>query len=328
MNTKVLITLALVSLACTSQLTHEKESFIFAKFQQFMEDHNKNYGTIDEFASRFNTFKENYLDIERLTLENTEATHRVGINQFSDMTFEEFRKTYLNLDFTGADFKDTGAEIPSMEDLPESLDWRTKGAVSPVKNQGSCGSCWAFSTVGHLEGANQIKTGELVTFSEGELVDCDHVDHGCSGRLMGNAFKFIEDNGLETDKDYPYKPRRGQCKSDRSKSAVGVKDFSVKQNVNSNDYKVLINQFPLAVAVNANSFFQYDSGILDLSSGKCDPSGLNHGVTVVGYGVENGVEYLIIKNSWGPNWGEAGYIRIANNGTCGINKYVSFATLR
>jgi cathepsin F len=334
MNTKIFITLALLALSLATQLSHEKESYIFAKFQQFMKDHNKNYNTIEEYISRFNTFKQNYQEIESFYLENDEKVyHEVGINQFSDMTFQEFSTNYLNLKFTGANLVATNNyEIPTLNDLPESLDWRQKGAVSPVKDQKQCGSCWAFSTVGNLEGLYQIKTGNLVTFSEQQLVDCDKVDQGCNGGLMENAFKYIEQaGGLETDKDYSYKGIGGKCNADKSKSAVKVHDYYLKQDVSPQDYKTLLQNGPQAIAINANSFFQYTRGILKQNKRQCNPNGLNHGVTAVGYGVAsiNGekVEYVILKNSWGPRWGEDGFIRVANDGTCGVNKYVSSAIL-
>jgi C1A family cysteine protease len=330
MNIKLLISLALITLACASQMRQEKENFIFAQFKQFVSDYNKNYATIDEFISRFNNFKQNYLNVESFNLENTEATHRIGINIFSDMTIQEFRKTYLNLDFTSINMKETDDVIPTFTDLPKSLDWRQKGAVSPVKSQGSCGSCWAFSTVGNLEGIYKIKTGNLVTFSEQQLVDCDKVDKGCKGGWMQNGFDYIKNaGGLELSRDYAYIGREGNCRFDaRKAAAVRVYGYIIKSHISPEEIKAFLQSGPLAIALNANSFYNYHDGILNQNASQCNPYTLNHGVTLIGYGVEGAVEYLIIKNSWGNRWGENGFIRIANNGTCGVNLYVSSAKLQ
>jgi len=173
------------------------------------------------------------------------------------------------------------------------------------------------------------KLGKIQTLSEQQLVDCDDVDQGCNGGLMDNAFEFlIREGGIESDADYPYTGRDGSCRFNASKVAAKVKDF---KDISSNEEEiaaVLVENGPLSVAVNANPFMFYSGGILKPTKSSCNPAGLNHGVTLVGFGEENGVKYWIIKNSWGQTWGEKGYIRLERGtGACGVNTNVSTAHL-
>jgi len=222
-------------------------------------------------------------------------------------------------------------EVDQSIEAPEEHDWRDHSAVSAVKDQASCGSCWAFSAVGNIEGINAIKnpSAAVKTFSEQQLVDCDKVDAGCNGGLMTNAFTYItQAGGLLSDADYKYTARRGTCRFSKDKVAVKINGY-VTVGEDEEEMKKAVHQTgPLAIAINASSFQWYDEGILDESAAECNPAGLNHGVTLVGYGVENGTPYWTIKNSWGKSWGETGYIRIARGkGTCGLNKDVSSAVL-
>lgn len=334
MYTKFIIAIALISLSCSFEPGHEKESYIFNKFQQFLKEHNKKYSTIEEYMARFKIFKNNYLKIENFSISaDSKATHQVGVTKFMDMTPQEFRKTYLNLNvkLLNTIMFNTNDSLEFKEDTaPEALDWRQSGAVGPVKDQGSCGSCWAFSTVGNLEGLNYIKNKQFVQFSEQQLVDCDKVDEGCNGGLMENAFDYIKNaGGLEAQKDYPYKGRGAKCAFAPAKAAIKVSGFVLKNDMDEAAMKeFLATTGPLAIAINADPLQFYDGGIIDEDSSSCDPDGLNHGVTLIGYGSENGNDYWILKNSWGSGWGENGYFRFARGkGTCGVNKYVSSAVL-
>ena len=204
------------------------------------------------------------------------------------------------------------------------VDWVAKGAVTPVKNQGSCGSCWAFSTTGSMEGAHFIKTGTLLSLSEQNLVDCSTKNNGCHGGDMDLAFKYTESAALESEKNYPYKGEKWfnkGCKYDSSKGEVKVTSFHDVTANSSEALKAAIAKGPVSVAIEADksAFRFYSTGIIKATAG-CGTN-LDHGVLAVGYGTENGTPYYKVKNSWGAGWGEEGYVRLEivdGNGTCGI----------
>ena len=272
------------------------------------------------------------------TFKEENSLYRTGITKFSDLTKQEFSKIYLNLNYDAlamANFDPTIVKISNA--APDAYDWRDYGRVSPVKDQASCGSCWAFSTIANLEGLYYAKKGVMKTFSEQMLVDCDTSDSGCNGGLMQYAFTWLKKNGIMLDSDYPYTGTKGTCKSDKSKyvdmSVTGYKklgsSWSTWSAVDEDEVKdFLYETGPLAIALNANPLQTYVFGILDLTSSQCPSSGINHAVTLVGYGTEDSVAYWIIKNSWGTSWGEKGYFRIRRGkGTCGVNCYITTATV-
>ena len=224
-------------------------------------------------------------------------------------------------------------EIPHTQgvSLPSAVDWVTSGAVTAVKNQGQCGSCWAFSTTGAIEGAYAIATGSLTSLSEEELVQCDTTDNGCGGGLMDNAFKWVETHGLASEASYGYTSgtgTAGTCSSSKSNSPVvtisGYTDVASEDEV---ALKSAVAQQPVSVAIEADqSVFQlYSSGVLDSSS--CGTS-LDHGVLIVGYGTDSdGTDYWKVKNSWGSTWGEEGFIRLVRgNNMCGVATEPSYPT--
>jgi len=207
------------------------------------------------------------------------------------------------------------------------VDWRKQGFVSGVKDQGQCGSCWAFSTVANIEGQFVRNGGKLTQFAEQQLVDCDdNGDQGCNGGLMENAFEFlVKSGGLMAQEDYPYTASDDTCKFDESKVQVTLSSFEKYGSTDEEEIATFLAQTgPLSVAINADPLQFYSSGIVDEDESSCDPLGLNHGVTLVGYGTEGTSKYWIVKNSWGANWGEEGYFRVARGkGTCGINTDIS-----
>jgi len=317
---KLIIALTLIVAINSTFLGREDESMF--KFMKFVKQHDKEYATIEEFHKKFEVFKSNLAQI----------VNEESMSPFMDQTPEEFQAG-LNLNVsTMAKIKSTMTPYgpTKVTDVPESWEWKDHGAVSHVKNQGQCGSCWAFSAVANIEGQFAIKNKRIETFSEQQLVDCDDVDQGCNGGLMDYAFDFLKrEGGLESDANYPYTGSSyDYCKFDESKVDVKVAGFNDISQNEEEIKKVLYENGPLSIAVNATPFQWYSGGIMRPTEQSCNPRGLNHGVTLVGYGVENGVNYWTIKNSWGTRWGESGYIRLERGtGACGCNTNVSTSVL-
>ncbi|MCL7050439.1 hypothetical protein MKW94_003755 [Papaver nudicaule] len=304
------------------------------RFESWMSKHGKAYRSIEEKVHRFEVFKDNLKHIdERNKL--TDSSYWLGLNEFADLSHEEFKEKYLGLKISSP-IPRKRTESPSsprdVADVPKSIDWRKKGAVTHVKDQGGCGSCWAFSTVAAVEGINQIVTGNLTSLSEQQLIDCDKpFNNGCNGGLMDYAFQFIAfSGGLHKEDDYPYLMEEGTCERKKDMEVVTINGYEdVPENDEQSFLKALSHQ-PLSVAIEASGRdFQFYSG--GVFNGACGTE-LDHGVTAVGYGSDKGgLDYIIVKNSWGPKWGEKGYIRMKRNtgnseGICGINKMASYPT--
>ncbi|KAG8201784.1 hypothetical protein JTE90_027268 [Oedothorax gibbosus] len=300
-------------------------------FEDFISRHDKVYKDSNEKKARFLVFQENLKKIKFLN-DHERGTARYGTTKFADLTDVEFKAHALGL---RPDLKDENdftprAEIPNVP-LPDSFDWRDKKVVSEVKNQAQCGSCWAFSTTGNIEGQWAIKGKGLVSLSEQELVDCDKVDQGCNGGLQTNAYKEImRIGGLEKETDYPYEGKDDKCEFSKSKAKVYINgSVTISQN-ETEMQQWLVKNGPIAIGINANAMQFYYGGVSHPWKFLCNPNNLDHGVLIVGYGVhtypifKKTLPYWIIKNSWGASWGEQGYYRVyRGDGTCGVNMMAS-----
>lgn len=318
-------------------------------FVDFQERFNKKYASLEVLKKRFEIFVTNIRTIETHNSDETQ-NFTMAVNHFTDLSEEEFEEKYIGgyissseLDFelgvngyTSYGCKPfSSGNVEMNVDLPESIDWRDKGAVTSVKDQGQCGSCWSFSSTGAAEGAWAISTGQLINLSEQQLVDCasgfKYGSHGCSGGQMDGGFKYLIENGQCLDTEYSY--TSGKTKAEGTcKSCSSVAKFVSCSDVKTSDeisLKAAVALQPVAVAIEADTrYFQfYSGGVLD--SVDCGTK-LDHGVLVVGYGEESGKKFWLVKNSWSTNWGENGYVKIArsdsnnSNGICGIAMEPSF----
>ena len=256
----------------------------------------------------------------------------LGMNAFADMDGAEFAKIY-NGYLSGRRSNSTKIFHSSGISLPTSVDWRTKGIVTGIKNQGQCGSCWAFSTTGSLEGQHALATGKLVSLSEQNLVDCSGAEgnEGCNGGLMDDAFEYIiKNNGIDTEASYPYVARDERCRFKAANVGATEKSYT---DVKHEDEQALTDAIatvgPISVAIDAShqSFQMYSSGVY--YEPDCSQTELDHGVLAVGYGSDSGQDYYIVKNSWGTSWGMQGYIWMSRNrnNNCGIATDASYPTV-
>nr|AIA26572.1 cysteine protease [Cicer arietinum]AJA74417.1 cysteine protease [Cicer arietinum] len=297
------------------------------RYETWLKRHGRHYRNREEFEVRFDIYQSNVEFIEFYNSQN--YSYKLTDNRFADLTNEEFKSTYLG--YLPRLRVETEFMYHQHGDLPKNIDWRKKGAVTHVKDQGRCGikldtgSCWAFSAVAAVEGINKIKTGKLVSLSEQELIDCDTKsgNEGCEGGDMEIAFSYIKKHGgLDSSKDYPYEGTDGKCnKAKAEKHVVTINGYESVPAGNEKMLKAAVCYQPVSVATDAGGYaFQfYSKGIFSGSCGK----DLNHGMTIVGYGEESGEKYWLVKNSWANDWGESGYVRMKRDitdkdGTCGI----------
>ncbi|OMO92518.1 hypothetical protein COLO4_17501 [Corchorus olitorius] len=309
------------------------EAAIVDKHEQWMATYGRQYENNLEKEKRFKIFKDNLEYIESFNKAGNRS-YKLGINKFSDLTHDEFLAAHtgykmpLNIPTTSISkpFK-----YESFSDVPTSMDWREKGAVTPIKNQENCGCCWAFSAVSAIEGITQINTGNLISLSEQQLVDCstNGGNQGCYGGWMTNAFEYVMENqGITQEENYPYQAMQGTCDAETSASvAASITNY---EEVPANDEEALLkaatNQ-PVSIAIDGSGreFMYYQSGIF---AGSCTTS-LTHAVTIVGFGTEDGTDFWLLKNSWGETWGENGYMRIVRGGGwpeghCGLAMKASY----
>lgn len=295
-----------------------------SQFAEFIAKFDKKYDA-DEFLDRYNVFKTNAQLIENHNADK--EGYSMGMNEFGDLTFEEFHARYTGYNDRQRGYLRSQNLFAPAKAEADDVDWVSKGAVTPVKNQAQCGSCWAFSTTGSVEGATQIATGKLVSLSEQQLVDCAGAEgnQGCNGGLMDDGFEYIIKNkGLDTEEDYSYTAKTGRC--DKTKAANVNSPISSYKDVSQGsetDLMTALQKGPVSIAIEADqSGFQFYSG--GVFSGNCGTK-LDHGVLLVGAGTAFGSDYWKVKNSWGASWGEEGYIRLARGkNMCGLANSASF----
>nr|AGL33704.1 cathepsin L1 [Sinonovacula constricta] len=277
-----------------------------------------------------------YVQTHNLQADRGVHTFWLGMNEYADMTLDEFVSQMNGYKIQDTPNFECGHYSPSnikVTDLPAEVDWRDKGFVTPVKNQGQCGSCWSFSATGSLEGQNFRKTGKLTSLSEKNLMDCSvpEGNHGCQGGLMDLAFEYvIKNKGIDTEESYPYVPMNGKCKFNRANvGATEVSCMDIESQSEENLQKAVAMEGPISVAIDAGhrSFQLYKTGVY--TEPECSPVNLDHGVLAVGYGTDNSQDFWMVKNSWGTSWGMDGYIKMARNNRnmCGIATKASFPTM-
>lgn len=330
--------LQLISFASLFATLIQGETPFIDRFESWVEKFRIRFQTKNHLYDTLRKWMTNDEYIDRMNQLN--RPYKLAHNQFSGMDEFDFIRYVQNsqLQYPSPPLITYGF---NQTVLPASVDWRNKNAVTPVKDQGQCGSCWSFSTTGALEGVYSIQTGKLISFSEQQLVDCDNFkhggkDHGCNGGLMDNAFSWIQKNGgLCSEETYPYISQTGQteaCQTDCS--VVPKSQIQSWVDVEPTDQALMtaIAQQPVSIAIEADQrdFQLYESGVF---TGKCGTT-LDHGVLVVGYGTENNNDFYLVKNSWGTTWGDQGYIKLGrgpqyNNGQgqCGILLEASYPVL-
>jgi cathepsin L len=320
----ILLVALLVGLAAASFTEQQYQD----AFQQWMGEQGKVY-TSSDFFTRYNAFKGNMDYVEEWNSKKSQTI--LGLNKFADLTNAEYRKFYLGTKITVDPSTLTFVDSPTAV----TRDWRTSGAVTPIKDQGQCGSCWSFSTTGSVEGAHFQATKKLVSLSEQNLMDCStaYGNQGCNGGLMDSAFRYIIANkGIDTEASYPYTAKDGtSCRFSTANIGATIKSYTDVASKNEAALVKAIDINPVSVAIDASktSFQLYKAGVYYEPA--CSSTSLDHGVLAVGYGVTDdgaATAYYIVKNSWGTGWGMNGYINMSRNrnNNCGIATSASYPT--
>jgi hypothetical protein len=319
---KIILIFALLAVGTFAYSATEELKPLWSSWKLY---HGKSYSAGEE-AARFAIFVENFKKV--VEFNSLDQGVKLGLNSFSDLTADEFSSLKAGCYVGQTPRPEVEADIDySVLDLPTSVDWRTKNVVTPVKDQGQCGSCWSFSTTGALEALYAIKTGKLLSFSEQQIVDCDHTDMGCNGGLPAQALAYTAQNGIMQESYYPYTAHDGTCRFNPSTATKVNTGYTAVQTKNSDALKAALVNQPVSIAIEADQaiFQQYKSGVISNKLFKKCGANLDHAVLAVGYGSIDGVDAFYVKNSWGEGWGQSGYVYISTdgkanggNGVCGI----------
>jgi cathepsin L len=320
--------LLLVSLVLVAAYTENEYQ---SAFSTWMHKHAKSYTGV-EFQTRYSIFRSNMDFVRDWNAGNTGTV--LGMTHLADLTNAEYQKIYLGTKVDATARLATATVTKATDTYNATVDWRNKNVVTGIKNQGQCGSCWSFSTTGSTEGAHALPTGNLVSLSEQNLVDCSSAygNEGCNDGLMDNAFKYIIANkGIDTEASYPYQGVQGTCQYNAANSGATISSYTDVTSGSETALATAVTQQPVSVAIDAShtSFQLYTSGIYhDIF---CSSTKLDHGVLAVGFGTDttDNRNYWIVKNSWGTTWGMAGFIYMSKdrNNNCGIATAASFPTV-
>jgi len=344
MRAIVFVSLCLISVAAAYTYTSDYHPDAqFTAFTQFITRFNKKYTNIAEFADRFTKFQ---ASLQRIAQGNADGRNVFGVTQFSDLSPEEFRASYLGFKpeltpnaptMKSRRIREVGA-VPKVADV----DWRNNGTVTPVKDQGQCGSCWAFSATEAIESAWLMAGNSQQILAPQQIVSCDTTDSGCDGGWPTSAYQYVQSaGGIETDAAYPYTSGdngdSGTCSFDQTQVAVQISGFtyatpSCEDDCDNQDEITLANNLatggPVSVCVDAETWQDYSGGVLT----DCDHAytDLDHCVQAVGYHIDSNPtnSYWIVRNSWAASWGESGYIRLSfGANTCGLADLATQVTI-